>query len=323
MIRWMAAGLLFAAMIHGAAGADTLPRAELPIRAVTLSDGVRRYAVTIQVDGKPVEAGLDTGSTGLRLLPAALPPKTRGEHGEGVRYHYGSGVEFRGSAIKVELVFGSVAGKARVHKIEGIGCTERQPECPAAELDAAEYHIQGDGLPGEGFDAILGIGFKPDAVPNPLIEMGVRQWIVELPRPGDTASGRLILNPDDKEMARYAMFKLIGDGNRVSGCIAAEGGKPKICAPAILDTGANGLRVQGGKPADILAQGTPAILAIGDNHAMAMMPVVIGRRDQASGMRLYPPRETGGLSLSFGIAPYFHWSVLYSAPDHRIGVAER
>jgi hypothetical protein len=323
MSRSLAAGALLAILAVGVVRADPLPRTELPIRAVTLSDGVRRYSVAIQVDGQMVEAGLDTGSTGLRLLPSALPPQARGEHGDEVRYHYGSGVEFRGSAIRAELVIGAVAGKARVDRIDHVGCTELQRECPAAKVDISAYRIEGDGLPGEGFEAILGIGLKPDPVPNPLMELGVRSWIVELPRPGDAGSGRLILNPDAQEIARYKMFKLMGDGNLVPGCILAETGKPRVCAPTLLDTGANGLRVQGGKPADILPQGTPAILAIGDRDSTAEMHVVIGRRDQASGMRLYPPSETGGLTLSLGIAPYFHWSVLYSAADHRLGVAER
>jgi len=57
---------------------------------------------------------------------------------------------------------------------------------PASLVSAAQYGIQGDGLPGEGFVAIMGVNMGHDPVPNPLIALGVKRWIVELPRPGET-----------------------------------------------------------------------------------------------------------------------------------------
>jgi len=317
------AGCLLAAGTPAVAQAQRAARVELPIRAVTLTDGVRRYSVTIAIGGKAVEAGLDTGSTGLRVLPAALPQDVASAQGAPTRYHYGSGVLFAGATVTAQLSFGAMVGKAKIARIDQIGCVERQPDCPAAAISPASYGILGDGLAGQGFQAIVGIGFASDPIPNPLIAIGVERWIVELPRPGDIAPGRLILNPAENEVARYKQFDLMKGGNLIAGCIVAEQSTRKLCAPAILDSGANGLRVQGGKPDDVLPQGTPALLTIGDRAGTVSMPVVIGSRDQAAGMRLYPPRDAGGLTFNFGIAPYFRWSVLYNARDHRIGIAER
>lgn len=63
----------------------------------------------------------------------------------------------------------------------------------------ADYGIGGDGLPREGFDAILGVSMRgsdaPSAATNPLSVIGSRHWIVIPPEPGTAAPGRLIINP--------------------------------------------------------------------------------------------------------------------------------
>lgn len=299
-------------------------RVELPIKPVTLSNGDRRFSVTISVNGQPIEAGLDTGSTGLRVLAAALPGGAA-LHGATLHNSYGSGVAFTGQAVQVSLGLGVLpARSAAVERIDAVACLPRVPDCAARErVASADYRIQGDGLPGEGFVAIIGIGLRADPLANPLIASGVRRWIVELPRPGDAAPGRLILNPDDAEVARYRQFSFIRDTNEVAGCIVAADGSTKLCAPAMIDTGAVGLRVQGGDQRQILPAGTAATIVVGDDRATASMPVTIGRRDQASAMRLYPARQPGQISLSLGIAPYFHWSILYDADKRRFGVADR
>ena len=72
-LRSLAPLLAIAPALH--ARAADAPGLEVPIREVVLSDGVRRYAVTLTVDGVPIEAQLDTGSTGLRILAPALSGK--------------------------------------------------------------------------------------------------------------------------------------------------------------------------------------------------------------------------------------------------------
>jgi hypothetical protein len=46
-------------------------RVEVPIREVVLSDGVRRYGVPVKIGSQDALAGLDTGASGLRLMPDA------------------------------------------------------------------------------------------------------------------------------------------------------------------------------------------------------------------------------------------------------------
>src|SRR5437764_12671749 len=73
-----------------------LPRAEIPIREVDLSDGTRRYVVDLVVDGQPMVAGLDTGSTGLRILSRAFSGEAAKSRGRQVSYFYSSGTRFEG-----------------------------------------------------------------------------------------------------------------------------------------------------------------------------------------------------------------------------------
>lgn len=308
--------------------AAPLPRTEVPIKAATQANGVKRYTVEVMIDGRTVEAGLDTGSTGLRVLAAALPDSTGPDttaRGPAVHIGYGSGVDLAGPAVDVTLGMGSIAARhVTIGRVDSVSCVQRAPDCPAGRVDQAGYRIMGDGVAGQGFVAIMGIGLAPNPVANPLVQLGARRWIVELPRPGDTSPGRLILNPTDDEVARYKQFAVIG-GNLVAACVAAPQDKPKykLCRPAMLDSGANGLRVQGGNPEDVLPQGTAAAITIGDQSGTAAMPVVIGRRELASGMRLVPPRPLGPPSLSLGVAPYLYWSVLYDADHRRLGLAPR
>jgi len=295
------------------------PRAELPVAEVDYG-GDRRYVVTVDIGGRPVQAGLDTGSTGLRVLPRAMPAD--GKKGEHVHYGYSSGIGLDGHVVTVPVAFGAVAGDAKVMGVEKVACDRPQAECGNFHLDIASYGIQGDGVPGQGFPAILGINLKDDTVGNPLEELGVRRWIVELPRPGEGHPGRLILNPTDAEVADYQRLGVARDSSQIDGCLVATSASGKVCAPTIFDSGAPGIRLMGlnGTP---WPRGTAVDVQLSDGKRKADLPLVIGRRDLASGMMIQPGAQGRPPMISLGLAPYFHWSVLYDADTHEIGLRER
>src|SRR5207344_1514729 len=104
------------------------------------------------------------------------------------------------------------------------------------------YGIASDGLPDEGFKAILGTDMAPAAVGNPLIAMGVRRWIVELPRPGEPGPGRLILNPDATDLAGFVMLPLAasyaqiqggGVHDALPGCLAHAASRTRVCGAVL------------------------------------------------------------------------------------------
>lgn len=323
MSRSLFAILLFAGPTPATAQAAG-DRAEVPIRAVVLPDGVRRYSVRLTIDGQPVEAQLDTGSTGLRVLKTGLTGPAASARGTGVSYFYGSGVQLVGKKVPAAVgLAGLPAMPVPIERVETVGCTERKPECPAASLSVTDYRIGGNGIAGQGFVAIIGTGLHGDSVPNPLVALGVRRWIVDLPREGE-AEGRLVLNPRTDEVARYRQFAVLGDSNQLSACLVRTDTAKRICGPAMVDTGASGLRVQGGKADEMWPRGTPAAIALGDAGGTVSFPVTIGRRDQASGMFAYPRRAgSDTTTLNLGLAPFLHWSVLFDADARRIGVVDR
>ncbi len=275
--------------------------------------GVRRYAVSLRIDGQAVEAGLDTGSTGLRVLPRALSAPAVAAHGENTTYSYASGVEFRGHAIRRDVAFGALGGSVPLMRIDHIGCRRDQPDCPFASADPATYGIQGDGVPGQGFAAILGVGLKPDMVANPLEALGARAWIVELPPPRRCGAG-----PAHPQSRRCRNRGLSADRPRrrrqQSGRLhrgAARAGQGLRAHP--LRFGAPGLRIMTAGRLAPWPPGTPAELAVGDRTTTATMTVEIGRREQGSGMMVVPRPDAAQPRISLGIAPYFRWSVLYDA----------
>jgi len=320
MLRAVCACLLALLSLPARAESPQSPRVELPIREVDYG-GDRRYTVMVTIADQPVEAGLDTGSTGLRVLLRALPAtiQKRGEH---VHYGYSSGIGFDGHIISLPVALGAVAGEIRLMGIEKVACDRPEAQCANFHLDMASYGVQGDGVPGQGFPAILGVGFKPDAVTNPLTQLGVRRWIIDLPRPGEPNSGRLILNPSDTEAAGYTTLKLKGDGNQLDGCLVATSAKGKLCADTVFDSGAPGIRLFGlsGTP---WPQGTAADIVLSDGKNQATMSLVIGRRELASGMFMQAGALNRPPMISLGLAPYFHWSVLYDAERHEIGLKAR
>jgi len=315
------ASLLAVLAAPGAGSAPPVvsPRVDLPITEVDYG-GDRRYTVTVDIAGHPVQTGVDTGSTGLRVLPRAMPPD--GKKGEHVHYGYSSGIGLDGRVVTVRVALGAVAGEAKVMGVEKVACDHPQAQCGNFHLDIASYGIQGDGVPGQGFPAILGIGFRPDTVGNPLVELGVHRWIIDLPRPGDSGRGRLILNPTDDEVAGYQRLKLSGEGNQIDGCLLATSARGKACAPMVFDSGAPGIRLMGlgGTP---WPRGTAVDVQLTDGKRKAEMPLVIGRRDLASAMMIQPGAQGRPPMISLGLAPYFHWSVLYDADAHQIGLRER
>lgn len=291
-------------------------RAELPVHEVDLPNGDRRFATTITIDGQPVEVGIDTGSTGLRVLPRGLGASGAAAKGPKLSYSYGAGTGFDGEAITVPVAAGAVSGQVKLMRITAVGCVGGHPDCPVAHADLSAYGIQGDGIAGRGFAAILGIRLKRDPIDNPFVQLGVHRWIVELPRtPGE--SGRIVLNPDDAEVAGYAPVEIDADGT-TAGCLV---GPDRVCGRAFLDSGAAGLRVIRAAPLRPWPNGTPATITVGSGAAAQSMAVTIGRRDQASGLRYAPGGPDTRLSLGF--APYYHWSVLYDAEHHRIGFKPR
>ena len=308
-------------------------RVSLPLREVDLSDGTRRYVVTLTVGGTRIDAGLDSGSTGLRILPGVL---AEGDAKPGWRsdtYSYGSGAEYRGHVGRAHVGFApGVEGDEDVQLIAAVGCAASHPHCPADRVALKDYGIQGDGLPGEGFKAILGLNLSQTTLPNPLTGIGVKRWIIVLPRPGGAAPGELVLNPLPEETAAYESFPIagaIGPGlhDSIPGCMRNDSSGQTLCGPTVLDTGAPGLMLvqPGAVPTSrIWRDGTPVRLAfMRDGRQRLGYAMEIGRRDQGSHLIMTGSPDARTPLLFTGIAPYFVYDVAYDADRQKVALKPR
>ena len=326
--------ILLLASLAGAQAQSGPPiRSEAPIRETVLSDGTRRYAVSIKIGDATMDAGLDTGSTGLRVLAGALGNGDVATSGNGEQFVYGSGTELDGTDGEATVSIGGSSGSATIQVVQSVSCASDHPHCPASHVAFAHFGIQGDGLPDEGFKAILGINMARAVVSNPLAAIGARRWIVELPRPGEDNPGRLILNPNDAEIADFIMLPTIarfreerGGGlhDAVRGCIQNEATKEKACGPLAMDTGAPGIEIRNpGLGHGPWPEGTPALLAFYDADGLrAAVQLTVGLRAQASRLSFEIGNSFGPVIYS-GLTAYFAYSVFYDPTANRIGLRGR
>jgi hypothetical protein len=324
---------LLAFAVAAPAGAeDASARTVLPIRAVSLSNGAIRYGVTIRVGETVLDAALDTGSTGLRILPGVLQPGDARPSEVPEIYGYASGSRYEGLAGEAMLALGAVSGQTPIHLIRAIGCFAHLPRCPASRTPLPHYGIASDGLPDEGFKAILGTDMDRARIGNPLTALGVRRWIVELPRPGHPDEGRLILNPSPADAADFIMLPIVGPYAQISGgglhdalpgCLVHEGAR--ICGPVLLDTGSSFMVVANGHVTDPWPDGDPAALELygPDGAVAARAGFTLGSRDAATRLSWRTEARAPRPSIFAGAAPYFAWSVLYDARRQAIGVKPR
>jgi hypothetical protein len=325
------AAMVCAAAHSTSAQAQGATRVEIPIREVVLSDGSHRYGVPITVGGAPIEAGLDSGSTGLRILPGVVPAAAVKSSGHRTSYSYDNGVEFDGTVVEADVTIG-VSGRIKFEQIDKVSCKPGVRTCQATRVKPEEFGIQSGGLPNEGFKAILGVNMASDTAPNPLMAMGVKRWIIELPRPGKGETGRLVLDPTDAEIADYKRFRIDsqfvdqhgGLHDAIEGCLVNTATKRSYCGPTDLDTGAPGVQVATSDTSPWQPQ-TPVAIAFLDNGKPVIgADFTVG---QGPGARLSfrppPPRRPSASHIYLGIIPYFVFSALYEPEAGRVGLKPR
>jgi len=305
-------------------------RTEVPIRAITLSDGVIRYGVPMTIGKTEVLAGLDTGAAGLRVMPDALPAGEAAAGTTAEMYNFGSGTRLDGVIGQARLTIGTLNGPVTLHLVQKAGCVAKSPGCPGTL--GLGYGFLGDGLPREGFRVLLGANMGRTTIDQPLAALGARRWIIELPRPGESASGRLILNPTDEEVAGFAMVRLVGgfreqDGgglyDSVPGCLRNDTTQARVCGPVALDTGAFTVRVMNPTVAPPpWPAGTPMSLEFtGERSApVASLRMTVGKTAQGLSYGTAPVR---GTIIQPGTAPYYAYSVLYDPVRRMLGFKAR
>ena len=319
--------LCVAVLFVGSANAEAA-RVEIPIHQTVLRGGWIRYSIPLRLGTTDVEAMLDTGSTGLRILPGTLAPGDYTASHSSTAYPYGSGVELTGVTARGALALGALTSGSPVTfiAVQSVGCVDRIPDCAASRISQEDFRIGGDGLKGQGFKAIFGINLVSTEVDNPLIAMGVESWIVLLPVPGDTVPGKLVLNPSADETAGYSLFHLADPRHAtfLPGCIVADDLQQKICGRVVLDSGAPGIMVAS---REVIASfpwpsGTEVTFVVQNEEGRQS-----GMRFKSGSEASYAVRLNRKWAAPFvrisGAAPFLSLSVLYDAKASLIGLKPR
>jgi predicted aspartyl protease len=324
-----------------ASPAFTSERVEVPLEQRVLTDGTIRYFIDISLAGSaPIAAMVDTGSTGLRILPGAVTDTAFASISEKASvYGYGSGVRLTGVVAAIGIGLGHItsAEPIPVQLVRTIDCYPKQPHCPASRISQADYRLGGDGLARQGFEAIFGIEMGAGPVDNPLRRLGVKTWIVVLPRPGERRPGALILNPEDGETAGYTLFpidarlkKLPGGAtahDAIPSCIVVEKTEKRICGPTLLDTGAPGVSIASADAAERSGwrRGERIGIVFRNKEGAEVKSEFRAGAGAPSRIHASAPKNENQTDtrIAAGTLPYFLFSVLYDDERKLVGLRRR
>jgi hypothetical protein len=310
-------------------------RVEIPISQARFSNGPPRYSIPIALEGgAPIDAMLDTGSTGLNALPSVDIASKPDKSARPARTFYRNGVVLTGVTAPTRISLGGrLEVTAAVSRTQAVTCAPDRPTCPAASIAPTDYRI-GAANPAEGFKAILGIGLRAGAADNPLTKIGGQAWIVVLPLPGDAGPGKLILNPSPEERGRFTLFQLPRDPRGAGGAFWADNAVPAcltdgkttpLCAPALLDSGAPSIvYISRSPPPATWDRGAELGLGFGAPGATGLKQTFTVGRGPGTRVEVQPPPASlpwEGLNL--GALPFYEWAVLYDARAGAIGLAPR
>ncbi|MCF5051548.1 hypothetical protein GIW50_08535 [Pseudomonas syringae] len=292
-------------------------RSVVPIHEVLIGPKkVPRYTINVIVNGQPIQAGLDTGSTGLRLLPRAVERAGVSPSGVDDTYGYGSGVTLIGPNTLASVQIGSSKKEISLQAVRITGCRGGGIDCPAGKLTPSQYGLMGSGYPGQGFPAIVGIRFGSKLAPNPLVKLGVDSWIVHIPQRGE-GDGFLILNPDSHDIKDFV--PLLSKGNptgSVDGCIkVARLEAQEICSAILWDTGAPAITVRNAERPRAWQPGAPIEMRF-TSASGAPLPSIefrAGDPERRGRANFSPAPNRPGVQISAGLLPYYFYDVLYNA----------
>jgi hypothetical protein len=324
-------------------------RIEVPIKQSVLTGGGIRYSVPVRIgNASPIDAFLDTGSTGLRVLGASVPELAYSVSKQTSIYGYGSGDRAVGVIARAVVTIGQAATDEPIpiEVVKSVDCstTARQwmapgaihpmqhtegDQCPASRVSAADYRFGGNGLARQGFGATLGINMVNSDAVNPLLHIGAHSWIVILPRPGEAQPGTLIVNPNSGDRTGYILFptdKILRSypgawHDAIAGCLASADPPNRICGPTLLDTGTVGIHISSANAADL--SGWKACLGMqialknkSDAELSTKFAADSGLPSRISTTLMPNQPRTGILA---GVLPYFDFSALRCAAQcHRL-----
>ncbi|HEY4243485.1 MAG TPA: DUF3443 family protein [Kofleriaceae bacterium] len=315
-----------------------------PLEVRHSSSGSVRFGAWIQIgDRPPFLALVDTGSSGLRVLPSAVDDGAYASITDTlVSFSYHSGLALQGVLATGTVTIGGLATPRPIPimRVRTVGCTADVPDCDAAGESADDYQAF-------GYDAVLGIGMRnldtSAGIGNPIAQLaGAPSYIVRGPDiGGDTAS--LQIAPAASDTARFASVVLppiehgaplpggvpAWDDRAVPACVTDETHDTPFCAGALLDTGATSTQLESpaftGAP-QTWASGTLVAVAIGETSApLASYDFTVGATPVAGIDKVVSETRTNSTDdmINLGTAPFLRDDVFFDQLHGAIGIGGR
>jgi hypothetical protein len=307
-------------------------RIVVPITQTAMPDGDIRYTIPITIgNSSPIQALLDTGSTGLRIFRSQLDATNYTETHFPTVTAFSAGDKLTGTIGTAAIGVGAASTGTPIpfELIDTAACMDFRPNCGAAAVPPSAYGIGGDGIAHQGFQAIIGLSLSPapDAE-NPLLHMASKRWIILLPEPVPGTIGALIINPNDQDIAGAASFALThtqgGAVDAIPGCLNNTVSRQQICGPTILDTGSPGIIafIPGSTSAPLWTPGDAATLTFATSYTTNLsMPFSVDR-NPGTGL-LQQPSTGPGSAILAGFLPFFYNAVLYDGAANTISLQPR
>jgi hypothetical protein len=202
---------------------------------VERADGDRaRLGVPVQLDGKPVYLGLDTGTQGVRVLKSVLPGTNYPGAGPVSTLPLANGAQVTGAAVKLPLsVAGTTPVQVTAQAVNLVNCQPNSRRCVGMDGYTSEF--------GWAFSGLFGIGAaQPDdsccTQPLRALPGNIGQRYLLHP---NFAKPYLVLSPSAALTKDYTMVPMtvLPDGTMQwpRGCVNV-GDKMTFCAPLVFST---------------------------------------------------------------------------------------
>jgi len=314
----MAAITLVATYMASPARGQAPTRSVVPIREVDIQpEGTPRYVIRVVVNGVAMDAGLDTGSVGLRLLPRAVAKAGIVATGPSYTETYGSGVVLDGPNAAASVQIGALQHRIGLQAVHDVGCKAGGDGCNAhpGTLDPAQYGLMGLGHPGQGFPAIIGVRLAPGNVEHPLKGLGAQRWIIHLP-PRQGGGGALILNPNEDDVAGFVpLATASAPRGAVNGCVMiARPDARRICGGILWDTGAASITVKNAPRPPAWVPNAIAEMHFASNGGTPGPALAFRTGDRAHGSEArFEPANTTGTMIQAGVMPFYAYDMLFDA----------
>jgi hypothetical protein len=294
----------------------------VPLRLDQRGSGSVRMAATIEIGGVALDAFVDTGSSGLRVMPGVLDDSAYDAiSDELVEFSYHSGLAIGGVVATAPVTIGGLTTPPiAIEAVRSVGCTPELPQCDTA---------------GFGYPAILGIGMRnlpgSGGIANPIVQLDGHPAFAVHARRG-ASSGMLTIAPDSDgyeltDVPLEAGGEPLADGSparddrTVPTCVVDETHGMTICAGGILDTGCGPtelLRPSYTGANEMWSPGTEVEVttaALSYSFTIGAMPV-----PGVDEVLLEPrPNHTVDM-INVGTAAFFHADVLFDQAGGRIGI---